>query len=213
MMRKSSTSPSPDPDESSEQQPEQETPPKRQQEAWVPMQSGKPSLALSRVALACAVIAFVHNTVGFSCPFWVVTEVDIPGLGTNKINIGLFRGCSTFGGCEGGSDGVKTWRLAAAGLEILGFIFTVLTLAGLGLFLLLSSRTWAKWLRILSAIFAALAGCLIVSAVTLFAINIDNVLEEMPGHKFDLSWSFAVAANASAFCIFTAILLVFDILF
>ncbi|KAK3702563.1 hypothetical protein RRG08_042556 [Elysia crispata] len=210
-MRKSSTSP--DPDYSNEHPPNQEQPPKRQQEAWVAMNSNKPSMALSRVALACALIAFVQNTVGFSCPYWVITEVEIPGLGTNKINIGLFKGCSTFGGCEGGSDGVKTWRLAAAGLQILAFIFTVLTLVGLGLFLVLSSRAWAKWLRILSTVSTALAGCLIVSVVALFAINIDNVLEELPGHEFDLSWAFAVCANASAFCIFAAILLVFDIVF
>ena len=53
---------------------------------------------------------------------------------------------------------VKTWRLAAAGLEILGFIFSVLTLAAMGLYLVLSERSWAKWLRIFSAASIALAG-------------------------------------------------------
>ena len=95
MMRKNSTSPLPDSDiqngrQHQYDQQQQDRPPQRQlQQAWVNMKSDdKQSMALSRVAFACALIAFVQNTVGFSCAYWVETQVAIPVLGTNEIHIG-----------------------------------------------------------------------------------------------------------------------------
>ncbi|XP_005103359.1 uncharacterized protein LOC101857424 [Aplysia californica] len=167
------------------------------------------STSLGKVGLSISAIGLLIFIVGFACPYWLTTTIEIPVLGANHINVGLFKACNTFTGCESSNE-PKDWQYATAGLEVLGLCLSLATVSGAILYVCVLNTTWVAKLKWSFIATGMLAGSAVIGGCVVFVLNRDNVSDLTAGIEYDIGWSFALGAVGGILQILSAGLFIVD---
>ncbi|KAK3607587.1 hypothetical protein CHS0354_034635 [Potamilus streckersoni] len=167
------------------------------------------------IALVLLIVAGIIHIVGLATPYWHIEELDRPdiiGSGYRNAHFGLWLQCisrtlTTFD-CTS-YEVIKGFLQASRAMEVLAILCGSLSVVVTGLVIFLKIQKF-RTLLMISAVASAFAGGLFgIIGVIVYGVTIDeNTIHYINNllYRSTVSYSLALCAISSSFCIVSSIL-------